>query len=131
MYLYEHYANDLSKMFSQKLPTLRYELLNLSGIGPETADSILLYAGNYPIFIVDAYTKRICLRLPISIEHDSYDGIQHFFQTNLCNVYPQQHMVVIYQQFHALIVALAKQYCKRKPACESCPVKEKCDYPQL
>jgi endonuclease-3 related protein len=128
LHIQKHYDNDFSKMFSQKLLTLRHELLNLSGIGPETADSILLYAGNYPIFVVDAYTKRICHRLPISVKHDSYDGIQHIFQTNLCNVHPPKQIVAIYQQFHALLVLLAKQYCKKKPACEGCPLKEKCDY---
>ena len=129
-HLHQQYDNDLSIMFSQKLPALRHELLSLQGIGPETADSILLYAGNHPIFVVDAYTKRICHRLPIRIKHNSYDGIQHIFQKDLRNSYPEQQITAIYQQFHALIVELAKQYCKRKPACDRCPIKERCSYPQ-
>lgn len=82
-YLHKRYQDDISKLFSQDLTEIRNELLTVHGVGPETADSILLYAGNYPTFVVDVYTKRICKRVPINVSNDSYNEIKYFLKTNL------------------------------------------------
>ena len=81
-YLKDNYNNNLSQFFNRDTQTIRRELLSLNGIGYETADSILLYAGDKPVFVVDAYTKRICSRIPFKTDLD-YDSIQCFFQKQL------------------------------------------------
>ncbi len=90
-------------------------LLSLNGIGKETADSILLYGLNQPIFVVDAYTKRILARHKI-ITNSDYDSIQRLFQDNL----PKS--AKLFGQYHALLVKTAKLHCKRKPWCNRCPL---------
>jgi endonuclease-3 related protein len=126
-YIYENYHGDLEKMFTYSLSNLRYELLHLNGIGPETADTILLYAGNKPIFVVDSYTKRLCNRLPISIKNLSYNTIQKFFQHDLMKNFTSKEIVKIYKDLHAFIVQLAKNYCiKNKPRCKQCPIESSC-----
>lgn len=82
-YLDKHYAGSLEKMFSESTEKLRTGLLNLNGIGPETADSILLYAGNHPVFVVDAYTRRILERHGIATENARYEDIRQLFQRAL------------------------------------------------
>ena len=100
----------------------REQLLNIKGIGPETADSILLYACHKHYFVVDAYTRRVFLRLGL-LEHDlSYEDVRSHFEKNL----PRD--VDVYKEFHALIVMLAKDYCKKKPLCEECPLMKGCNY---
>lgn len=96
----------------------RENLLGIWGIGPETADSILLYAYNKPYFVIDAYTKRIFERLGLG-EMD-YKGLQDFFHKNL----PRD--IKIYKEFHALIVKLGKEFCRKKPLCEPCPLSRTC-----
>ncbi len=125
-YLYEKYSRDLNLFFDKDIKTLRKELLNINGIGPETADSIILYAAEKPIFVVDAYTKRLCKRLPINVEK-SYEKIQNFFQKNLSKNY-SKNLTKIYNQMHAMIVELSKNYCKKKPLCKKCPIKKDCSY---
>ncbi|MEW6096895.1 MAG: endonuclease III domain-containing protein [bacterium] len=117
-FLFSNYAGDLDKMFNRDMWELRAELLGVKGIGLETADSILLYAGSKPIFVVDAYTRRILTRHNLIDEKASYTQIQDLFMNNL----PQD--VQLYNEFHALIVQLGKEICKSKPACDSCPLKE-------
>lgn len=124
-HLQNNYNGNLDKFFNRNLQELRKELLSLNGIGPETADSILLYAGNLPIFVVDAYTKRICKRIPIDV-NISYEEIQNYFQTELSKTYKKSDLAKIYNELHALIVILAKTYCKNKPNCNSCPLKKYC-----
>jgi len=102
---------------------LRKRLLDVHGIGPETADSILLYAMDKPVFVVDAYTKRLFVRLGHFGHALGYDAIQHYFQLRLPASLP------LFQEFHALIVAHAKQYCKVKPECDGCPLFECCPTP--
>lgn len=119
-YLVERYNGDLGKLFSKPLNELRKELLNLSGIGYETADSILLYAGNKRIFVIDAYTKRLCERL--GIKRKGYEKLRIFFEKNL----PRN--IGIYKEFHALIVQLGKNYCKIKPVCNKCPLNAVCTF---
>ena len=99
--------------------------MDLNGIGPETADSILLYAGNKPIFVVDAYTKRISKRIPLEAGN-TYDEIQGYFQKNISKKFPKKELVKVYGDLHALIVILAKEYCRKKPNCVKCPLKEHC-----
>ena len=102
-----------------KNPT-RDQLLEVNGIGPETADSILLYAFNQPSFVIDTYTKRIMQRL--GYKEESYGGLQALFQDNLPNDYK------IYNEFHALFVEHAKTYCRKKPLCQKCPLNSRCNY---
>jgi len=126
-YLHKNYADDLDTFFNRDIKEIRNELLSLNGIGPETADSILLYAGNLPIFVVDAYTKRLCKRLPLKTGK-SYDEIQKYFQEEIKKKYRGKELIQVYNELHALIVTLAKKYCKKKPDCKNCPIKEKCGY---
>ena len=99
----------------------REQLLALKGIGPETADSILLYAFNKPYFVIDAYTKRVFSRLGL-IKETQYEELQKFFEQNL----PKK--VSLYKEYHALIVELAKKYCGKIPRCDKCPLKNICKY---
>jgi endonuclease-3 related protein len=128
-YLSRRYHDDLDLFFQRPLEDIRRELLGLKGIGPETADSILLYAGNHPIFVVDAYTKRLCKRLPLKTE-ETYEEIQRFFEQDLQQHFHGNHLIDVYNELHALIVILAKQYCKTKPLCHSCPLFNQCRYPK-
>ncbi|MCX6665506.1 MAG: endonuclease [Euryarchaeota archaeon] len=122
LFLQKNYDSDINVFFRRNIQEIRQELLSLHGIGPETADSIILYAGDLPIFVVDAYTKRLVERLPLSVEEKTYEGTQKYFQENLQKIYPAKDLVPIYKQFHALIVENAKNYCKKNPRCQKCPV---------
>lgn len=123
------YNANLDIFFNRDIYEIRNELLNLNGIGPETADSILLYAGNLPVFVVDAYTKRICERLPLNT-NISYHEIQKFFETNLKQKYKEKEIIKIYNNLHAQIVILAKTCCKKKPLCAICPLQNDCKFPK-
>ena len=127
-HLAEHYDGDLDHFFSKSTKDLRQELLSLHGIGPETADSMLLYAVKKPVFVVDAYTKRLCKRLPLPVNADSYDDIQAYFEDDLGKKYSFDELVQVYNEFHALIVNLGKYYCKPKPVCSQCPLVKKCAF---
>ncbi len=117
-FLIDDYDGDLDRMFQERLETLREKILNVKGIGPETADSILLYAGVKPIFVVDAYTKRIFLRHEIISEEADYHEVQGYFMDHLAED------TKTYNEFHALIVNIGKNWCKTKaPDCEHCPWK--------
>jgi endonuclease-3 related protein len=126
-YILNNYQGNLDSFFKRDLQEIREELLSLNGIGPETADSILLYAGNLPIFVVDSYTKRICLRLPLNV-NPTYDEIQKYFENKLSKKYQKNEISKIYNELHALIVILAKIYCKSKPECNKCPLRKYCMY---
>jgi endonuclease III related protein len=104
----------------QKKPIMtREELLEINGIGPETADSILLYAFDKPTFVVDAYTRRIGQRVGL-FKFNDYHEIKDYFEEKL----PKN--LEIYKEYHALLVELAKNYCKVKPLCEKCPISKLC-----
>lgn len=118
-YIYENYQGDLQKFFSRPLENLRQELLSLYGIGFETADSILLYAAEKPIFVIDAYTRRIVHRLGIT-HLSGYEQLGDYFEKSL----PKD--VELYQEFHALLVELGKRFCKTEPLCAKCPLNEDC-----
>lgn len=117
-WLFSQYEGSLSRMFSQDLQTLRNELLSVKGIGPETADSILLYAGNMPTFVVDAYTHRIFSRHGFIAEESTYEEMKSFFEERL----PKD--VKLFNEYHALLVHIGKRYCKPKKACEPCPLRD-------
>lgn len=116
-FIFCKYNGSLKKMFDDSTEVLRESLLEVSGIGKETADSILLYGGGKPVFVVDAYTKRIFSRLGLVQKDSGYDEIQDIFYRNL------KKNVKLYNEYHALIVNLGKNICKVKPACEICPLK--------
>jgi len=115
-YFVENYGGCDRRMAKCDLPRLREELLSVNGIGPETADSILLYALKKPVFVIDAYTKRILSRHGLSAEDDTYDDLQELFMDRLPPDVP------IYNEYHALIVETGKDYCRTKPRCDECPL---------
>ncbi len=117
-YFKQEYNLNINNM--QPVPTdiLRDQLLNIFGIGPETADSILLYALSRPVFVVDAYTRRIFSRHKLLDKNDSYENIRSFFETSL------EKNIAFYNEYHALIVSLGKDYCKPTPKCTDCPLKK-------
>ena len=117
--LREH--GDIENLLSLDVRTLRNELLSVKGIGKETADSIILYAARKPKFVVDAYTFRIAERTGIFGERD-YGLLQGLFEGSL----PKKHE--IYNEYHALLVELGKEYCGKTPDCSSCPLKPICIY---
>ncbi len=116
----KEFVNKVTDIDKEKIN--RELLLSIKGIGKETADSILLYALNKPVFVVDAYTKRLFSRLGFVPEDISYDKIQSLFHKNL----PKD--VVLFQEYHAGIVEHCKHFCRKKPLCEKCPLKDFCRY---
>lgn len=104
-------------------PELREQLLKVQGIGPETADDILLYAFNRPVFVIDAYTRRLLQRLGLIQGQEKYEYCRQLFETQL----PKS--VDLYKQYHALIVIHAKQQCRKtKPVCHACQLVQDCFY---
>lgn len=116
-HLVEAHHGDLASLFSSPVDALRRELLSVNGIGKETADSMILYAANKPIFVVDAYTGRVLKRHGMISENASYDDIQEVFHANL----PRE--TDLFNDFHAQLVAVGHHYCKRVPKCTECPLK--------
>jgi len=115
-FLHENYGDSLERMFAVDTASLRSALLAVHGIGPETADSILLYAGGRPAFVVDAYTKRILSRHGLISSTADYPYIQRLFMASLPKEIP------IYKQYHALIVETGKAFCRKTPICSACPL---------
>lgn len=117
-FLRTSHRGSLAAMFRAPTTTLREQLLAVHGIGPETADSILLYAGNHPVFVVDAYTRRILQRHGLATGKESYEEIRGLFEKSLPNA-PQ-----LFNEFHALIVHTGKNYCRaRAPLCSQCALR--------
>ena len=116
-FLFEEYGGNIKKMGRERLGELREKLLGVKGIGPETADSILLYGLKKPIFVVDAYTRRILSRHGIISEKASYEEIQKLFMDYL----PRDEK--LFNEYHALFVYLGKTVCKKIPRCEICPLR--------
>jgi endonuclease-3 related protein len=115
-FLYTETGGDLEGLLAEDLDTLRDKLLSINGIGPETADSILLYAGNHATFVVDAYTKRILSRHGLLPEEVSYDEVRSFFMDCL------EPDAAMFNEYHALLVCLGHSFClKRNPKCSACP----------
>jgi len=119
--LVARYHGDVSALCAGELDEARHRLLELQGIGPETADSILLYAAGRPSFVVDAYTRRLGSRLGLLRGDEPYEAIRRRFMEEL----PAQ--APLYNEYHALIVAHCKAFCrKRRPLCCDCPLAEVC-----
>jgi endonuclease-3 related protein len=117
----EEFGGYLDAFLSLEMEILRKKLLNIYGIGPETADCIILYAAEKPIFVVDAYTKRVFSRLGFFPEKVSYDEVQDFFMSHI----PRE--TSLYNEYHAQIDALGNKIClKSRPRCEECPVAGHC-----
>jgi len=117
-FLMNEYHGSMANMKKENMHALRHKLLNVNGIGPETADSILLYALDKPIFVIDAYTKRVLSRHKI-LEHDEpYEKFQERFHAAL------EKDVKLFNEYHALFVRVGKLFCKPKPKCEECPLKK-------
>lgn len=116
-FLFDNYQGSLENLEHVSTDMLKTQLLEINGIGPETADSILLYALNRPVFVVDTYTARIAVRHHL-IEPDlDYQSLQYLFESNLTPPDTQ-----LYNEFHALLVMIGKNYCKPKPRCDLCPL---------
>lgn len=150
-FLDARYEGAIEKMFSQSTGRLREQLLELNGVGPETADSTLLYAGNHPVFVVDAYTRRILDRHQILPAKADYEEIRKLFERALGPLADEEQahpatqleagfrgaahppsamssaqrtaLVQVYNEMHGLIVGVGKHYCKTHPACETCPLR--------
>ena len=152
-FLDSKYNGSLDELFAQPTDKLREELLSLNGVGPETADSILLYAGNHPVFVVDAYTRRVLDRHKILSEKADYEEIRKFFQRSLAPVVHEQQLteasqleaglrgaghppsamstttrtalVQVYNEMHGLIVGVGKHFCRKsQPQCDGCPLQK-------
>ncbi|MCX5711297.1 MAG: endonuclease III domain-containing protein [Candidatus Omnitrophica bacterium] len=114
----QEYRGNIARMSAKKTQDLRLQLLKVHGVGQETADSILLYALNKPVFVVDAYTRRILSRHGLVRPDMEYAEIQNLFRKNLKN------SVKLFNEYHALLVKLGKDYCrKNNPKCQVCPLK--------
>ncbi len=115
-HLVEKHAGDLDSLFLPQVSALREELLSIHGVGKETADSIILYAAYKPIFVVDAYTKRVLQRHSFMPEDNDYDSVQALFHANLPG------NAELFNDLHAQFVAVGHFYCKRTPLCDQCPL---------
>jgi len=115
-FVFDRYHGNLDVLLKEETGLLREGLLSVKGIGPETADCILLYAAGRPIFVIDAYTHRILSRHSMIHEQATYDELQAFFMDHL----PDDPG--LFNEFHALIVRTGKAYCRRKPLCPECPL---------
>ncbi len=115
-FLFREYHGDLRRMAREPLDILRRKILSVNGIGPETADSILLYALEKPVFVIDAYTKRLLSRHALVDPAAEYQDMQKIFMENL----PRDRQ--LFNEYHALIVKLGKDFCKPKARCEDCPL---------
>lgn len=115
-YLVEEHNGDTASLAQTPSGQLRRELLALHGVGPETADSILLYAAEHPSFVIDAYTRRVLERHGWAQPSASYDQLQRLFET------PLPHDAPLFNEYHALIVEVGKRHCRRTAKCEGCPL---------
>ena len=121
-WLGDNYNDNLGKLFSCDIDYLRQQLLSVHGIGQETADSIILYAANKPIFVIDAYTRRIINRIGLAPVDNSYSAYQALFMDNL----PTD--TTLFNEYHALLVRLAKEACRKRPLCPQCYLNSLCQF---
>ncbi|MBI4310997.1 MAG: endonuclease [Chloroflexi bacterium] len=119
-HLGQRYGDDLPAFLSKDVAPLRSELLSIYGIGPETADDILVYAAGKPSFVIDLYTRRLMERLGIAPEKDSYEGYQALFHSRL----PQD--AALFNEYHALLDRHAKDVCRKTPLCGACCLRTVC-----
>ena len=114
--IYNEYSSNILELNKLDILNVREKLLEINGIGKETADSIILYALNKPIFVIDVYTKRFLKNHRIYDEQNDYDTLQEFFMRNLpADTY-------LFNEFHASIVYLCQNFCKKVPLCSKCPL---------
>ncbi len=118
--LMDEYGGDLARLLALPTAQLRERLLAIYGVGPETADSIALYAGGHPLFVVDAYTRRLFCRLGLVDERVTYDGLQALFADHLPAAAP------LFNEYHALIVRHGKDVCQKRPRCAACVLADLC-----
>lgn len=146
-FLDQKYSGSLTRMFAQPTEKLRAELLALNGVGPETADSILLYAGNHPVFVVDAYTRRVLERHGVITDKAGYEAIRALVEAAVSGAQAQELAVADlgadprhavspmsrarrselaqhYNELHALIVRVGNHYCRSTAKCEGCPLQD-------
>jgi len=121
-WLGNHCHDNLNELFTSDIEDLRQQLLSIHGIGQETADSILLYAAAKPVFVIDAYTRRIISRIGLALDSHSYAVYQHLFMANL----PADAR--LFNEYHALLVRLAKDACRKKPVCDRCCLNDICRF---
>jgi len=121
-WLGEYYHDNLDRLFAGDVGSLRQQLLSIYGIGEETADSIILYAANKPVFVIDAYTRRVISRLGLAPDSHNYSAYQAFFRDNL----PAD--VRLFNEYHALLVQLAKDVCRKRPVCPRCCLNSLCRF---
>ena len=119
-FLLKSHNGSLKELFKNGIRQLREGLLAVNGIGPETADSIILYAAKKPIVVIDAYTKRIMDR--VGYKEKTYENLQKLFMQNLPN------SEKLFNECHALLVELGKNICKKEPLCGKCPINNHCEY---
>ena len=119
-WLGQHYNDNLDELFASNVDHLRQQLLSIHGVGEETADSIILYAANRPIFVIDSYTRRIIDRLGLSPSSNGYAAYQTLF---MCNLPPD---IKLFNEYHALLVCLAKNVCRKQPLCQQCCLNNIC-----
>lgn len=115
-FLVNDFRGNMKKMKNEDMHMLREKLLSVNGIGPETADSVLLYALEKPIFVIDTYTKRVLSRHKIMERDQPYEAIQRLFHSSL------KRDVKLFNEYHALFVKVGKMYCKPEPLCKYCPI---------
>jgi len=115
-FLMTNYQGNMEALKAHEMDILREQLLAIHGIGPETADSILLYAIEKPVFVIDSYTKRVLSRHGILEHNSSYAEYQSLFHKEL------KKDVELFNEFHALFVKIGKDYCKTSPLCSGCPL---------
>jgi endonuclease-3 related protein len=118
--LHSRYGGDLKRLLDEDAVSLRQWLLHVHGIGEETADSIILYAAEKPVFVVDAYTRRILRRSGLAPSTDSYGAFQALFMENL----PRDE--ALYNEYHALLVRHGKETCRPTPRCPQCCLRQVC-----
>ena len=116
-FIFDEYSGNIDLMCNEALSVLREKLLSVRGVGPETADSIILYACRKPVFISDAYTKRILQRHRLITEEAGGSEIRTLFMTYL------PHNAALFNQFHALLVQTGKVFCRQTPKCDFCPLR--------
>lgn len=122
-WLRERYNDNLDRLFALDISPLRQELLLLPGIGEESADSIILYAARKPIFVIDAYTRRIVQRLGLEPPNNNYATLQELFMEHL------PHDEKLFNEYHALFVRHGKEICRKVPRCEWCCLSPLCSFP--
>ena len=115
-------TGGVKRMGQMSTTDLRQQLLLVNGVGPETADDILLYAFGRPVFVIDAYTRRLFSRLGMVGGDEGYEDLRLWFESSLGTD------IALYNEYHALIVIQAKGICKKRPLCESCVLQKRCEY---